>query len=197
MKDPSELTVPVDFSANIFHRGRDGSTSTIAYEKEFMLPVGDIERGKTDRTYRANGIGDMLRRSESEIMSLKPSWPSFSCQGNLHNFHVIPSGLTVTDENDRVPCSMFLIPVCSDGRCTTLSTQEFHSMLAAAAKATGTERTLHPDRAIQTCRQCRKSDDASERFQQCSRCKVTYYCSRDCQKDHWSIHKKECLPAPL
>jgi hypothetical protein len=188
--------VPVDFSATILYRGRDGSKLAIRFKKEFMLPAGAIECGKTDRTYRANVIGDMIGRSYHDMLSLKPSWYCFSCQGNFHKFNSIHSGLTGTDENGRVPCPLFLIPVCNDGRCDTTSMQEFHSILARAAKATGTKRTSHPDRGIQVCRKCKKSDDASEQFSKCSRCKVAYYCSRECQKGHWKIHKKDCLPPP-
>jgi hypothetical protein len=28
----------------------------------------------------------------------------------------------------------------------------------------------------------------------CSRCNTAYYCSRECQKKHWKMHKKECTP---
>jgi hypothetical protein len=196
MAGSSDTIVPVDFHASILYRGRDGSTSPIVFEKEFMLPAGDIERGKTDRNYRGDVIREMIGRSSTEMMSLKPSWHCFSCQGNFHTFNSIPSGLTNTDENGRVPCSVFLIPVCSDGGCTTSSTQEFNSMLAGAAKESGTERTFHPKRGIQYCRKCNKYDDTSEQFKQCSRCKVAYYCSRECQKDHWKIHKKDCRTAP-
>jgi hypothetical protein len=190
MAGSSERMVPVDFSATIMYRGRDGSMSTLAYKKEFMLPAGDIERGKTDETYRTDVLlFNMV--SHPQMMSLKPSWYCFSCQGNFHEFCSFPSGLTNTDENGRVPCKVILMPVCSDGRCTTSSTQEINSMLALKSG-----HDLHPDGSVPLlCRKCKKSDDASERFKQCSRCKVTYYCGRDCQKDHWRIHKKECLPA--
>lgn len=30
----------------------------------------------------------------------------------------------------------------------------------------------------------------------CSRCKLTFYCGRDCQRRHWPSHKPLCKPAP-
>ena len=30
----------------------------------------------------------------------------------------------------------------------------------------------------------------------CSRCKKVWYCSKECQKKHWPVHKARCVPAP-
>ena len=40
-----------------------------------------------------------------------------------------------------------------------------------------------------TCLQCSKPAETK-----CSRCKVTYYCSRECQKLNWKQHKSYCKP---
>ncbi len=39
------------------------------------------------------------------------------------------------------------------------------------------------------CRVCRKE---SSNIKKCSKCKCAYYCSTNCQKKDWSIHKKNC-----
>lgn len=38
------------------------------------------------------------------------------------------------------------------------------------------------------CGNCAKSDCRKK----CGRCKKVYYCSADCQKQHWSLHKHSC-----
>jgi hypothetical protein len=134
MANSSDRMVPVDLSATVICRGRDGFTSPIVFKKEFMLPARVIKRGKTDRNYRGNVIQAMIRRSFAEMMSLKPSWHCFSCQGNVHRFGSIPTGLTKPDENGRVPCRLFLVPVCGDGGCSTSSMQEFNSILERPLK---------------------------------------------------------------
>ncbi|KAM7535609.1 hypothetical protein Aperf_G00000092973 [Anoplocephala perfoliata] len=47
---------------------------------------------------------------------------------------------------------------------------------------------LHRKASSQYCGECLKSESLSR----CSRCKYVFYCSRKCQKSHWSMHKSEC-----
>ncbi|KAK7035784.1 zinc finger MYND domain-containing protein 10 [Favolaschia claudopus] len=43
------------------------------------------------------------------------------------------------------------------------------------------------------CSNCMKRSGAAK----CSRCKITAYCNRECQRAHWSAHKKHCKPHEL
>jgi hypothetical protein len=43
------------------------------------------------------------------------------------------------------------------------------------------------------CASCEARETSSKRFQRCSGCKRRKYCSKECQKRHWSeSHKREC-----
>tara|TARA_B100001123_G_C14854219_1_gene845327 strand:- start:347 stop:712 length:366 start_codon:yes stop_codon:yes gene_type:complete len=39
-----------------------------------------------------------------------------------------------------------------------------------------------------TCGNC-----SSKALKVCSKCKIVYYCNRECQKAHWKTHKFECV----
>jgi len=45
---------------------------------------------------------------------------------------------------------------------------------------------------LKKCEACNKTESAIGEFKACSRCLKVNYCSRDCQKNHYKIHKKIC-----
>eukprot|EP00985_Skeletonema_marinoi_P032381 scaffold39118_cov206-Skeletonema_marinoi.AAC.14 len=47
-------------------------------------------------------------------------------------------------------------------------------------------------KALIFCAKCRAACRSNKR---CSRCKKTVYCSRDCQRNDWKVHKKTCKEA--
>ncbi|CAA7263518.1 unnamed protein product [Cyclocybe aegerita] len=47
--------------------------------------------------------------------------------------------------------------------------------------------------AFLTCTNCSKIDGSGGcELKRCEKCKIVYYCSRDCQKEHWEVHKTQC-----
>jgi len=46
--------------------------------------------------------------------------------------------------------------------------------------------------ALMKCEACNKMEDAIGDFRTCSRCSCVYYCSSECQKNHYEIHKRSC-----
>ncbi len=43
------------------------------------------------------------------------------------------------------------------------------------------------------CRYCHKKEEKNNKFKKCGRCKLSYYCSKECQYNHWSTHKQYCV----
>ena len=39
---------------------------------------------------------------------------------------------------------------------------------------------------------CTKVETSIKQYNRCSNCKTLAYCSRECQKEHWKVHKLEC-----
>ena len=47
-------------------------------------------------------------------------------------------------------------------------------------------------KARRLCANCNRACHVVAELSECTLCKVVPYCSRDCQKQHWKVHKKEC-----
>eukprot|EP00662_Eupelagonemidae_sp_cell21_P057247 gene57247-biopygen50404 len=45
-------------------------------------------------------------------------------------------------------------------------------------------------------RQCAGCGRADAQLHRCARCKGAWYCSSDCQKQHWPQHQPACAGAP-
>ncbi len=50
------------------------------------------------------------------------------------------------------------------------------------------------DNVVKRCRNCDKIETqmVSALLLKCKRCKITYFCSKECQVADWKIHKKKC-----
>lgn len=59
----------------------------------------------------------------------------------------------------------------------------------ATAQGLGGAALLH------ACHACSRQETADTKFAACSRCKCTFYCSRECQRKDWKNHKVECRSA--
>jgi hypothetical protein len=46
--------------------------------------------------------------------------------------------------------------------------------------------------ALEGCTKCGKHRSASVELLKCARCRMTLYCSAECQKAHWKTHKPDC-----
>lgn len=47
-----------------------------------------------------------------------------------------------------------------------------------------------------SCAQCKTQPQTRKDHKKCGRCQVVYYCSKECQKMHWLLHKHDCVIQP-
>ncbi|KAF8183610.1 hypothetical protein K438DRAFT_1432144, partial [Mycena galopus ATCC 62051] len=45
--------------------------------------------------------------------------------------------------------------------------------------------------------QCASCASTTTKLLCCSRCRITRYCSRDCQASHWAVHRQICAKRGL
>jgi hypothetical protein len=87
------------------------------------------------------------------------------------------------------PC----LPVCDSDKCHLIASKCMEKMVKTVDSVLGEEFVSITEAATQ-CSNCSRLNfgGESERFLECSRCNTACYCSAECQKSHWSEHKKAC-----
>ncbi|KAH0286770.1 hypothetical protein KCU62_g6490, partial [Aureobasidium sp. EXF-3399] len=63
-----------------------------------------------------------------------------------------------------------------------------------ASSTSSAQSTSEAPPAVKTCAQCNKPEEDPENkpLKACTTCKSVHYCSRECTKAHYKVHKKEC-----
>jgi len=83
----------------------------------------------------------------------------------------------------------FCLPADRHGYSDATWTKEMARREAASAREAGvTQEHVLSECNNPNCQSLRLNPD----LMRCTRCKIAQYCSRECQREHWSIHKQVC-----
>jgi hypothetical protein len=78
-------------------------------------------------------------------------------------------------------------------RTVRSSSQERKSFVGSSANSEPVRSTAVPQQVTAViCAHCHQVNKSGEKFPHCSQCKLVYYCSKECQKTAWKIHKHLC-----
>ncbi|KAH3765397.1 hypothetical protein Pelo_2733 [Pelomyxa schiedti] len=92
-------------------------------------------------------------------------------------------------------------PECGNGCSSTTTTTSSSSSISNDSENNCSKRThMHTNKpkVKHTCLQCGVQERRRGDFLACSRCKQAFYCSTDCQLQHWQKgHRKDCCVYPV
>jgi hypothetical protein len=72
--------------------------------------------------------------------------------------------------------------------------KKHHTLPNNSSEASSSQAPSAPTSDPKTCANCSKAEQDPEEkpLKPCTSCKSVFYCSRDCTKAHYKVHKKEC-----
>ncbi|AYU76060.1 MYND finger domain-like protein [Leishmania donovani] len=82
-------------------------------------------------------------------------------------------------------------PVCNSANCEVVAKSRYLMDMEDATTAQGMP---SPNGCFHCHKGARGAATTSVPLQRCSRCKVAKYCSVECQKADWKVHKQVCTP---
>ena len=157
-----------------------------------------LSNGKTNFNFRLQLIEALVQRSRTQLLELT-AWRCCHCgQGvtDLQKFAKSPSGLTREEPNGKVRCAILGFACCGKPECDLPLRQRLEQQLRGfASSGLPGARNFHPRQNRVACSKCGKCEPVAAAFKKCSRCKVAFYCSKDCQEAHWKTHKQVCKKA--
>lgn len=81
-------------------------------------------------------------------------------------------------------CSItaYILSCCTENSCIDKNVQKFNILRKSSVRI-----------SHRTCNGCGEVNHPDKpKFRVCGRCKWSYYCSEECQRQNWSIHKYNC-----
>jgi hypothetical protein len=182
--------VPVKIVMNV--SDRTGKSREIIKEKK--IPNGFVERIKVDTQFFSSFTQEMSEEMYPEITSAGPWMCSASPRNCKNKAETCIAGWTsyVDYPSPYAMCfeTISCIPICrKNPSCETRARSDQRKV----AKRSEYANLLVPRNC--SWQLCGKLETPERRHFKCSRCKVAYYCSKKCQRNHWrDTHKDRCAP---
>ena len=168
----------------------------------FSISTLALERAKRDEAF-GNHLLRYILEDEFELQLLAQGpWacsgdPSSRCKEPVCMFQM---GACSFFNHQPSPFFPFhgCIPCCENDSCQLVGQRRIYELMNSKEmkKFFKTRGFCKPSKAErQRCRYCDKYEQSPKEFAQCSRCKLAFYCSRECQVKDWKDgHKKLCHP---
>jgi hypothetical protein len=81
---------------------------------------------------------------------------------------------------------------CAEDACVRMSQTRARTRREASIAMVRAKQRTTPDSVVKACAHCAAPREQQKTFV-CGRCQNVRYCNSDCQRAHWTFHKKFCL----
>jgi hypothetical protein len=155
------------------------------YSYDIPVPNGTVARWKRDERFRLEYSLVLAGKAQARLLANGKTYMCLGCDKRATEFCFAPA---VIKNVPQVCSSTF--PTCGDKPCIVKGDQQAHHLMHLMGAEVKT--------SVHMCGFCQAMDSVGNQFSVCGKCRVTYYCSRECQAKHWKTggHKKSCCPLP-
>ena len=194
MEKSNEDAIAITYHAKV--SDIDGHRREFSFAEQ--VSASELQRLRSDREYSIEYLSARCCRQMSAMMQAEPwvcSAREDECRERAVKLVFTPMNYIHKDP----PCIHDIgpIPICRDPKCNVaahLTHREIAKMFSRECQKQGItakgESSFY-SRKARVCANCGRSGEGSA-ILTCGRCRIAYYCNRDCQTNHWKIHRKGC-----
>ena len=99
-----------------------------------------------------------------------------------------PSFYAAQAERPSRIMDVLCVPICGKPACEAEGKRQTEMLIRSTSKMFPGFR----DGQRRQCGNCKKISREKREFKTCSNCKIVHYCTKECQRAHWPVHKKYC-----
>jgi len=104
-----------------------------------------------------------------------------------------PGFCRATNDRPATVTDWLCMPICTRKECDNEAKRQTEKIIRFVSKEQ--RKAGCPgfrDGQRRYCANCKSVSTRKDEYKKCSRCLVTFYCSKDCQVSHWRVHKETC-----
>lgn len=167
--------------------GSSLSPLTNKFSRTGMVPTAAVERCKLDQEYNhkfCHCLAHSYRAAMLEQARADNACICYGCSGPATQVVQVPTGSWFEERPTVVEGAAILL--CQQASCDAKAKQEFMMQMQ------GLTNVFEKSLKATDLKQCANCTKLGEDMLRCSRCKATYYCSKECQTRDWPRHKLKC-----
>ena len=112
----------------------------------------------------------------------------YNCNEKAISCVSTPSFYAAQGESPSRIMDVLCAPICGKPACEAEANRQTEMLIKSTSKMFPGFR----DGQRRLCGNCKKMSMQKNEFKKCSKCMITFYCTKDCQRAHWQEHKKIC-----
>jgi len=174
---------------------RNGQGVAQSDEKAVELYTMAVQKGQIGAMYNlGNGYRDgrgvvQSFQKASELYTMAADQGLVEAMNNLGNQYIQGQGVDQSNELAR----KWWTKAANEGEESAIENLKRLDKQEGKSATTTPTTTASPPPPI-SCSSCNKPEPSTRKFRRCMGCRTVQYCSKECQRAHWSPggHKQEC-----
>ena len=196
-KNPSHIDILYNTKvSDIYGRNQEFSFAD-------RVSVSRLQELRTNIDASVPYMTGLLAIHMDEMISAQP-WVCSARSDECRNpaVYLVSTPMSYLDRDPPHVVGCMTTPICHDPKCSVVAQHEHKKIMKDISKKYEGDGKTSPgsslyDIKVRQCGHCHRSAKGESDLLRCGRCQIAYYCNKECQTAHWTLHKRFCIKVKL